>query len=448
MTVGERRSVPAQHRNLFRIAGELFKFEPVFLEHLSRRAVFEFDEFVGEFAPVKRHVVHEPAPDISLKFGEPDAPNNTDIVLPQVTGNSGLFHEEKIPDAALHIAERRREFSAVRVRVVPDDDVSTELAPAFQVGVRPGVGRVGPVLGEVVVDRREVGREVVGQNFDIGRRRLGLALAVDERHDLDMRKALFRLRAEFAQKVDDRRADGAVFLNELLTVGAVAKLPAGVVGAHVEDVGPAAFVLHVPENALFEEFSQARIGKAVLAVEDALAFPVHREVFGMGDLHVGQILLLHPVERRRLAVWRQKIMHGVAPERAHDLIVPRNRDLGGVQSFAHSAHLPLTEKEKRRFETVVRAGASAERTERKIEPAPRFAAFHRKTALRNFNSAAHIEEPETEILLQPGVGGVARTVLSVAEKMDIAVFRENAVLARLERREIESFRRDGVVDAF
>ena len=305
---------------------------------------------------------------------------------------------------------------------------------------------LNPDAVKQINERYEYLRKI--DSFDIGRRRLGLALAVDERHDLDIRKALFRLRAEFAQKVDDRRADGAVFLDELLTFRTVAKLPAGVVGAHVEDVGTAAFLFNVPENALFEEFSQARIGKAVLAVEDALAFPVHREVFGMGDLHVGQILLLHPVERRRLAVRRQKIMHGVAPERAHDLIVPRNRDLGGVQSFAHSAHLPLTEKEKRRFETVVRAGASAERTERKIEPAPRFAAFHRKTALRNFNSAAHVEEPETEILLQPGVGGVARAVLSVAEKMDIAVFRENAVLARLERREIESFRRDGVVDAF
>jgi ATP-dependent Clp protease ATP-binding subunit ClpA len=51
----------------------------------------------------------------------------------------------------------------------------------------------------------------------------------------------------------------------------------------------------------------------------------------------------------------------------------------------------------------------------------RLPALHRKTALRNFNSAAHVEEPETEILLQPGVGRVARAVLPETEKIELTV---------------------------
>jgi hypothetical protein len=78
----------------------------------------------------------------------------------------------------------------------------------------------------------------------------------------------------------------------------------------------------------------------------------------------------------------------------------------------------------------------------------RLPALHRKTALRNFNSTAHVEEPETEILLQPGVGGVASAVLPETEKMDVAVLRNDAILAGFERRQVEAFRCDRIVDAF
>ena len=317
-------------------------------------------------------------------------------------------------------AGRRGEPRAVRERVVPLPRLD-ERAPPLQVGVRVGVVRMQEVLREVVVDRREDCRQVVGPGRHPDGRALRLLLAVGEEVQERLREPRLDLRRQLVQEVEERRASRAVAPHELLASVAVAELVRHVLRRAVEEA-LAALGLYALQYAPRKRLAHLAVREAQLPVLDALAVLRQRIPVGVrGEVAVGQVGVVarrprpggirRQVEEERVAAGRYLADAHREPalQRVADVpVVPVELVQAVAEVEKHLARVGVANRQRAVEHPVRDARHFAVLAFGHVE---RFAARHIGVVLL-------VEPPAAELALKERIDGIAEACAAAAGKRD------------------------------
>ena len=99
-------------------------------------------------------------------------------------GHPRFDHGTDVMDQALDIAQGRSDDSGIGIGVIPDGKIFGKATPFHQILCRLLIGFMCPGFGEIVINGRKNGHQIIRQFPDICRGFLGLTFAVHQETDV------------------------------------------------------------------------------------------------------------------------------------------------------------------------------------------------------------------------------------------------------------------------